>query len=93
MYDYADGVSLMVYAVKDGCAASTSVYSAENVRDLKATVSRDQDTYYVSVKTDKPCKVVLVNAGSPRTVSCEYTLEGENVVLTLAGSADVTVSF
>lgn len=92
VYDYADGVSLMVYAVKEGCAASTSVYSADNVRELKATVSRDQGTYYISVKADKPCKVVLVNVGSPRAVSCEYTLEGENVVLALEGSADVTVS-
>ncbi len=92
VYDYTDGVGLMVYAVKEGCAASTSVYSADNVRELKATVSRDQGTYYISVKADKPCKVVLVNVGSPRAVSCEYTLEGENVVLALEGSADVTVS-
>ncbi len=93
VYDYADGVSLQVYAVKEGCTARTSVYSGDNVREVRAAVSHDQGSYCVHVETEKPCKVVLVNAGAPKAASCEYTMEGEHVVLSLAGSADVKITY
>ncbi len=63
VYDYADGVTLNVYALGDGATARTTIYSAQNECVLEASVSRNGGKYTVCVHTDKPCTVNLVNTG------------------------------
>ena len=93
VYDYADGVTFQAYAVKDGCQAETLVYSADNEVEAKALVSNENGTYRIRVEAAKPCKVALMNAGEPKSASCGYAMDGENVVLELAGSADAVVCY
>lgn len=61
VYDYADGVTLKVYALQDGQAARTVIFSTENEQVLEAEVSRVGGKYRIRVRTDKPCTVELVN--------------------------------
>ena len=77
VYDYADGVTLKVYAVKDGCTARTTVYSVDNKVELKASVTNEGGRYHIHVESGKPCTVELVNTGIEP--------------LRFDGSADVTV--
>lgn len=63
VYDYADGVTLKVYAVKDGCTARTTVYSVDNAVELKASVTNEGGKYHIHVESGKPCTVELVNTG------------------------------
>lgn len=78
VYDYADGVTLKVYALGDGKTAETVVWSGENEVELKVAVSNHGGEYAVHVEGSKPCKVELVNTGIG--------------VLEFNGSGDVTVS-
>ena len=82
VYDYADGVTYKVFALGDGKTAQTVVYSTENEVDSKITVSRSGNTYEIEVKSEKPCKVELVNAG----------VNGESKELTFEGSKKTTVT-
>ena len=93
VYDYADGVTLKVYALQEGKTAQTVVYSGENEVEVKASVTRENGVCHIHVETEKSCKVVLVNAGTPKTASCGYVMEGEDVVLAGNGGMDVTVSY
>lgn len=93
VYDYAQNVSLRIYALQDGAQAHTTVYSPENALDLTADASHQGSTYRVRVETEKPCSVVLMNVGKPSEASHPYRMEGDNVVISLASGADVTVSF
>ena len=94
VYDYADGVTLNAYAVKPGKSAETAVYSGDNVKELTAAIRNENGSYQIHVEAKKPCKVVLVNAGTPASVEgASYTMEQDNVVISLDGSADVKVVY
>lgn len=94
VYDYADGVTLSAYAVKPGKSAETAVYSGDNVKELTAAIRNENGSYQIHVEAKKPCKVVLVNAGTPASVDgASYTMEQDNVVISLDGSADVKVVY
>ena len=60
-YDYADGVTIKVYALEDGKTAETVVYGMDNEIAVTAKVTRNGDAYSCDVKSDKPYKVVVVN--------------------------------
>lgn len=60
-YDYADGVTYRVCALADGACASQVVYGMENTVDSEITVARTGDSYHVTVKGDKPCKVEVIS--------------------------------
>ncbi len=79
VYDYADGVTLRVYALEDGMTAKTQVISAQREVCLRATVTRKGNSYSICVETDKPCCVELVN------------LPVEPIRLTSGGSVTVSV--
>ncbi len=63
VYDYADGVTLKVYALTDGCTARTRVCSGDGTVEVKASVTRNGGDYRIHVESEKPCKVELVNTG------------------------------
>ena len=77
LYDYAEGVTYRVYALDDGATAEAQVYSQENEAESSVTVTRTGDTYKISVQSDKPCRVELVNTGKP---VAEFAGSGEQTV-------------
>ena len=72
LYDYADGVTYKVFALDDGVAVSSCVYSQDNELDGTITVTRNGDSYIVKADINKPCKVEIVGG---KTV--EITVGGE----------------
>ncbi|MGM9604173.1 MAG: alpha-xylosidase [Faecousia sp.] len=93
VYDYADGVTLRVYAVKNGCRAETKIYSAQNEVCLRAAVSNEAERYSIHVEAEKPCKVALMNGGEPKSASCDYAMEGDAVVLSFDRGGEAVISF
>lgn len=92
VYDYADGVSFLVYELQDKKLAETLVYSADNEKEASAAVTREGGTYEITVESGKPGRVVLVNAGKPQQVSItDYHMDGENLVLPYAGGKKETI--
>ncbi len=94
VYDYADGVTLRAYAVKSGKKAETVVYNTENEIEVTASVENCDGAYKVKVDSKKACKVELVHAGAPASVTgATYEMDGDTVVITLDGSAEVVVNY
>ena len=91
MYDYADGVTLNVYALQDGATAQTVVYSPDNQAELHAQVSRQGGVYRIRLQGQKPCKVTLINAGTPRSASCPYQLDSATPILCPEGDGEIVV--
>ena len=94
VYDYGKDVSLQVYALKDGKTAETAVYNTENEVVVKAVVKNEAGNYHVQVESNQAYSVVLMHAGKPVEVSgAEYTLDGDNVVLTASGKQEIVVKY
>lgn len=90
VYDYADGVTLRVYALKDGGETSTCVYNTENEEVLTVSVKREKNRYEIKVSGGKNAAVELVNAGTPANVTgAEYRTEGNHVILAVAESGTI----
>ena len=93
VYDYADGTTFQVYALVDGCEAQTTVYDTENREAVKAAVTHCGSGYEIQVSGGTDVKVALMHAGTPKTVSCAYEMEGDHVVIAVSKEGTVTVEF
>ena len=94
VYDYADGVTYRVYALKDGKSAESVVYSTENEKESEITVKHSGNRYEIKVSGKKQAKIELVNTGAPvKVTGAEYTAEDRNVVITVYGDVEIVVEF
>lgn len=93
VYDYADGTTFRVYVFADGCEAQTTVYDTENREAVKAAVTHCGSGYEIQVSGGTDVKVALMHAGTPKTVSCAYEMEGNHVVIAVPKEGTVTVEF
>ena len=93
VYDYADGTTFRVYALADGCEAQTTVYDTENREAVKAAVTHCGSGYEIQVSGGTDVKVALMHAGTPKTASCAYEMEGDHVVIAVPKEGTVTVEF
>lgn len=93
VYDYGDGTTFQVYALVDGCEAQTTVYDTENREAVKAAVTHCGSGYEIQVSGGTDVKVALMHAGTPKTVSCAYEMEGDHVVIAVPKEGTVTVEF
>ncbi len=93
VYDYADGTTFQVYALVDGGEAQTTVYDTENREAVKAAVTHCGSGYEIQVSGGTDVKVALMHAGTPKTVSCAYEMEGDHIVIAVPKEGNVTVEF
>lgn len=93
VYDYADGTTFQVYALVDGGEAQTTVYDTENREAVKAAVTHCGSGYEIQVSGGTDVKVALMHAGTPKTVSCAYEMEGDHIVIAVPKEGTVTVEF
>lgn len=92
VYDYAKEVTYKVYALPDGQESSTAVYSENNEAESAIFVKRAGGTYSVEVKSDKPCKVELLKAGTVADVKgADYTVCGDKIMFALEKGRNITV--
>ena len=91
-YDYADKVTFKVYAPEEVGETGTVVYDGKGRQDTVIQVERGGNVCKIDVTGDKPCKVELVNMGTPAEAngaSCET--KGETIVLSFEKGGLATV--
>lgn len=59
VYDYEDNVTLKLYELTDGKSASTVVYGQDRTKRLEASVTRNGDSYQISIKGSAMGEIVI----------------------------------
>ena len=67
-YDYAQDVTLRLYALKDGAAAETAVCDGKGREVLYARAVRRGNAIHVEVDAEKPCTVEICREAGESTV-------------------------
>ncbi len=95
VYDFADGVTYRVFAVKDGVKASTEVFNTNSEKESEICVERISNTYKIQVKSSKPCRIELVSVkGAKSVVNAEMKEEnGSLILIPESTESEITVQF
>ncbi len=93
VYDYADGVTLKVYALRDGETAKTCVYDTEARKVLNVVVTRSGMCYRAEVSGGSHVKLAFVNAGVLKHADCSYETDGGSVVFAVPENGTVEVEY
>ena len=80
-YDYGDGVELRIYALKDGKTAEAIVYGMDQAEELSVFAKREGSQIHITVKTDKPYTIRLVNVTAASVSEGELQHNGNDTVL------------
>lgn len=64
VYDYGKDVTFRVYALAEGQETGTVVYDSQTQQDTSIRIQCRGNTYKVDVAGEKPCRVILMNAGT-----------------------------
>ena len=80
-YDYGDGVELRIYALKDGKTAEAIVYGMDQAEELSVFAKREGSQIHITVKTDKPYTIRLVNVTAASVSEGGLQLDGNDTVL------------
>lgn len=88
-YDYAENVALRIYNLNEGKETGTVVYGLDNEVELTANAVREGNTITVTVDTNKPYSIVLVNKGVVNVANGSVAQEGNNAVITPAEGQNV----
>ncbi len=92
VYDYADNVTLRVYAVKDGADTETAVFSGDGERETFVQVRRAGNRYTVKVAGRKASKVMFVNMDAPVSVKgASYEVAGRDLILFFDGEGKAEI--
>ena len=91
-YDYGDGAELRLYALKDGKSAEAVIYGMDQKEEIAMTAKREGNQIHITVKSDKNYAVRLVNVAAASVSAGDVKTEGKDTVISLSGSAEVTVT-
>ena len=91
-YDYGDGAELRLYALKDGKTAEAVVYGMDKKAEIAMTAKREGNQIHITVKSDRNYIVRLVNVAAASVSAGDVKTEGKDTVISLYGSAEVTVT-
>mgnify|MGYP000373287427 CR=1 FL=1 len=91
-YDYGDGAELRLYALKDGRNAEAVVYGMDQKEEIAMTAKREGNQIHITVKSDRNYAVRLVNVAAASVSAGDVKTEGRDTVISLSGSAEVTVT-
>ena len=91
-YDYGDGAELRLYALKDGRNAEAVVYGMDQKEEIAMTAKREGNQIHITVKSDRNYAVRLVNVAAASVSAGDVKTEGKDTVISLSGSAEVTVT-
>ena len=90
-YDYADGVELRIYELKD--EASTVVYNQKAETDLTVKAIKDKDRIMINLTAAKPLSIRLVNLLAANVSGAEMKREGTDTLLIPdSGSDCITIT-
>ena len=80
-YDYGDGVELRIYALKDGKTAEAIVYGMDQAEELSVFAKREGSQIHITVKTDKPYTIRLVNVTAASVSEGGLQHDGNDTVI------------
>ena len=88
-YDYGNNAEIRIYALKDGCKASSVVYGMDQKEEISVTAIRKEKTIQIKVTSDQNYTIRLVNVSA---VGSGTVKDGKDTVITLSGNADITLT-
>lgn len=88
-YDYGNNAEIRIYALKDGCKASSVVYGMDQKEEISVTAIRKEKTIQIKVTSDQNYSIRLVNVSA---VGSGTVKDGKDTVITLSGNADITLT-
>ncbi len=81
-YDYADGVQLKVYELKEGKEASTVVYGMDGAKELEITVIKNNGQITIKANAKKAYSIRLVNVILTEASNASITVDGNDTIIT-----------
>jgi alpha-D-xyloside xylohydrolase len=81
-YDYADGVQLKVYELKEGKEASTVVYGMDGANELEITVIKNNGQITIKANAKKAYSIRLVNVILTEASNASITVDGNDTIIT-----------
>ncbi len=99
-YDYADGVTLQVYALSDGIPAHTAVLDKNAEEALLVSVTKEnkngEASFHIhlsgsSIEKGRPCRILLVNETANFVSSGTLTQTAEGVLIEARMAGDILV--
>ena len=88
-YDYGKNAEIRIYALKDGCKASSVVYGMDQKEEISVTAIRKEKTIQIKVTSDQNYTIRLVNVSA---VGSGTVKDGKDTVITLSGNDDITLT-
>jgi alpha-D-xyloside xylohydrolase len=90
VYDYAEGVILKAYELKEQVPVTTVVYDKDAKLQVKAEAIREAQTIRINVETEKAYTIVLVNTDCVESVeNGSYVLRGRDTWITPTGKGEI----
>ena len=93
-YDYAKGVTLKVYQLKENVPAGTVVYEMDQSVGVKASIVKENGVLHVDVEAEETVEICLVNLTGLDTVEhVDLRQEGNDTFVTVPGTMKLTLKF
>ena len=89
VYDYVDDVTFMAYELEDGSTVSTEVYNGSAEKKASISITKESARVTMKVESEKAYKVVLVNVKASGVEGAEFTIEGNNTMITANGNKEI----
>ena len=88
-YDYGNNAEIRIYALKDGCKASSIVYGMDQKEEIVVTAEKSGKNIHIKITSDRNYTIRLVNVA---IISTEAEKDGNDTILTLSGNTDIIVT-
>lgn len=88
-YDYGNNAEIRIYALKDGCKASSIVYGMDQKEEIVVTAEKSGKNIHIKITSDRNYTIRLVNVV---IISTEAEKDGNDTILTLSGNTDIIVT-
>ena len=80
-YDYADGVELRAYELREETKQSTLVYGMDGAKELEMTIGKWNNEIKIQLSAKKPCVIRLVNQVIHSATGARFQVEGNDTLL------------
>ena len=87
-YDYAQGVTIKAYCLKDGVETGTVVYGMDKNVETTVSVKKEGGKVSIHVEAEKPCKVVLVNEAVAEASGAAWEMQDGDCVVSFEKGGD-----
>lgn len=81
-YEYGTDPELRIYALQDGCEASTCIYGMEQTKELEIKALRRGNNISITVQAQKSFSIRLINTKVSQVTGAVLTQEGRDGLLT-----------